>query len=117
MKLVNCPACTFIYDTKKHSECPNCDGVIEQVETSSTLDSDELMEMIRKNTHATRAIGLFLMLSAVNILVMGFTFFVASIGVSSTQMFAAATAGGVGFVIGLLTLITVGRELGYSKSR
>jgi predicted nucleic acid-binding Zn ribbon protein len=117
MNLVNCPACTFIYDTKKNSQCPNCDGVIDQDETGGSLNSDELMEALQRNTHATRAIGLFLMLSAVNMLAMCIAFFLSSISVSSTPMAAAATAAAVGFVIGLITLITVGRELGYSKSR
>jgi predicted nucleic acid-binding Zn ribbon protein len=117
MKLINCPACTYIYDTKQHSQCPNCDGVIDQDETITSVNNDEIMDAISRNTHATRAIGLFLMLSAVNMLAMCVVFFFSSMNVSSTPMAAAATAASVGFVIGLITLITVGRELGYSKSR
>jgi|LauGreDrversion4_1035100.scaffolds.fasta_scaffold468963_2 hypothetical protein len=117
MNLMNCPACTFIYDTKVHSECPNCDGVVDLDETNENVEHQELFDSIQRNTHAVRAIGLFLMLSTVNMILMGFVFFVSSLNSSGTFLSAAFTAAGVGFVVGLVTLITVGRELGWSKLR
>lgn len=115
--LVNCKDCTFIYDRNSYSECPNCDSSGIGIEEESTdVSISDLLEATKRNTHAVRAIGLFLLIGSINTLVMALAFIFSSVGSSGITMasfVAPAMTGTIGLVI---TLMTVGRELYWSKS-
>lgn len=115
--LVNCKDCTYLYDRNSQFECPNCDSSgIGIEEESPNIALSDLLEATKQNTHAVRAIGLFLLIGSINALVMALAFIFSSVGSSGItpgSFVAPAMTGAIGLFI---TLMTVGRELHWSKS-
>jgi hypothetical protein len=113
--LINCPNCTYICDIDKVSGCPSCGSSLSEIDERYETDLGEVLDGVDRTTHAVRAIGLFLILGAINTFVMAFTFFISSISQSSTPGSAALIATGVGIFGLIITLMTAGRELSKSK--
>jgi len=113
--LMNCPNCTYICDLEKVSDCPSCGLSLSETEEQYVTDLGEVLDGVDRATHAVRAIGLFLISGAFNVLAMSLTFFISSIPKSSTPGSAALISSGVGIFGLIITLITAGRELSRSK--